>query len=181
VVDVEKSNYPAGAIVLSGRRGAWQLETCGPAVVAWEARAGVRYVIMALDDQSDGGGNGGLLILNLRRLPPPPTIDVTVDPVGSFDPRSGAAVITGRVTCTGQSDYTELSITVTQRVGRLLIRGWGWSQVDCSGENLRWLIPVTADNGLFKGGHAATVTTGFTCGPFTCSEGYDETVVQLRR
>lgn len=40
---------------------------------------------------------------------------------------------------------------------------------------------VFSDNGLFKGGKAATVSVAFACGPFFCGDGFAEARVQLKR
>ncbi|HEX2772602.1 MAG TPA: hypothetical protein VHN18_09265, partial [Micromonosporaceae bacterium] len=85
VVDVIKSSYFAGVIVVTGTPGAFHLVTCGPDAVVFAATAGTTYYILAFDDQFDGGGNGGTLVMNVDVAPPPPTVDVTVDPRAGFN------------------------------------------------------------------------------------------------
>ena len=42
-----------------------------------------------------------------------------------------------------------------------------------------WSAQVFSNNGLFRGGKAASVAFGFACGVFDCSVGYAEQTVQL--
>lgn len=69
---------------------------------------------------------------------------------------------------------------MTQTVGRLKINGYGTSFVDCGdGSTQAWTMEVAADNGLFRGGKAASVTFAYACGAFDCGTDYVEHVVML--
>lgn len=183
-VSVEKANYSAGLYVATGQPGGWEVLACGAPAVAWEAVAGVTYAILAFDYQEDGGGNGGDLILIVDETPPPPTLAITVNPTGTFNAKTGEATIAGTVTCTvaeGRTVYDSgLQIELSQRVGRMIIRGYGWETLDCDGVTRPWSVVVTGDNGLFKGGKAASVAIAYACGEFMCSDQFVESTVQLK-
>jgi hypothetical protein len=178
LVDVSESDYSAGVLVVSGTPGSFVIEACGPGAVAFFATTGVSYSIMAIDDQFDGAGNGGTLSITIDDAPPPPTFDVVVNPVGAFH-RDGSATISGTVTCTN-ADFVELFVELSQQVGRRTITGFGFAGLECDGTEQSWSADVFADNGLFRGGRAATVTVAFGCG-FFCTEVVVEQTVRLRK
>ena len=178
--DVSESDYPAGVLVATGSPGSFQTVACGPGAAGWSTTAGETYAILIIDDQSDGGGNGGTMVLNIDVAPPPPTMDVTVNPRGSFT-STGAAVISGTVTCTGEAEFAFLEVEVNQLVGRLKINGFSGTDVTCDGATRPWTIEVPGDNGVFKGGKAASVTLAVGCGIFECGVDFEERVVQLSR
>jgi hypothetical protein len=178
IVDVSASDYSSGVLVVTGAPGSFNIEACGPGGIAFEVFAGVAYSIMAIDDQNDGSGNGGQLSITIDAAPPPPTFDVTVNPVASFH-HDGSATVTGTVTCT-DADFAEMSVQLTQRVGRRTINGTGFGFVICDGSTQDWAVDVFGDNGLFRGGKAASATVVFGCG-FFCSEVFFEQTVRLRK
>lgn len=183
VVDVSASDYPAGGVVATGAPGAWQVESCGPGAFTWNGIAGTTYTILIIDDQSDGGGNGGTLQLTVDVAPPPPSLDVTVNPTGTFNSRTGEATVSGTATCTttgGGEAFAALEIQLSQRVGRMIIRGWGYTDLECDGDSRPWSAAISGDNGLFKGGKTANVTVGYACGTYQCSETFIESTIQLR-
>jgi hypothetical protein len=168
--------------------------------VVWQAEAGTTYLLMVGTCCGGGvvgqGGGGGLLEFHLDVAPPPPTIDLTVDGRGSFT-QSGTAIIRGTVACTGVlfggggegggvviQDTTGgmISVDLRQRVGRLVIRGFG-SGFDgpCSGEPVAWSIEVTGDNGTFAGGNADATVLASGCGPVECVEVAVSRTIRLRR
>ncbi len=181
VVDVASSDYSAGVIVATGSPGSFALVTCGPGGVAFTALAGETYSILAFDDQLDGGGNGGMLNITVDLLPPPPTIDeLTIDGVAHFT-KAGSAIVSGTIVCNGQADFSFLDVQLRQRVGRVYINGFGEAGFPCDGSTYHWSVEVFSDNGLFKGGKAATVSVAFACGPFFCGDGFAEARIQLKR
>lgn len=181
VVDVSNSTYSAGVLVGTGSPGSFNIVACAPGAVAFGTSAGTTYAILAIDDQFDGGGNGGTLQIAIEEIPPPPTIDIAVDPFGSFDSRTGAATIRGTATCTGDVQFASVDVQLTQRVGRFLIRGFGFTEITCDGTTRPWEVTVTGDNGMFKGGRAVSVTFAFACGVFDCGFDFEERIVRLRR
>jgi hypothetical protein len=182
LVDVSASDYSAGVFVATGSPGAFgPVEACGPGWVSFFATSGTTYVVMVIDDQLDGGGNGGMLELSVAEVPPPPEIEVTVDPLGTFNPQTGSATFTGTVTCTDGAEAL-IDIQLTQRVGRFNVRGFGFVYMLCDGTAQPWTVEVFGDTGSFKGGHAVAATYGQACDSNGCgATGYVESAVRLRR
>src|SRR5258707_3865617 len=71
LVDVSKSSYSAGVLVVTGAPGAFEIVACGPGAVGFQAVAGTTYFPLIIDDQADRTGNGGTLVLNVDTAPPP--------------------------------------------------------------------------------------------------------------
>jgi hypothetical protein len=180
VVDVSGSTYAAGVTVVTGSPGSFGFVTCGPFTSAFETAAGETYVILVFDFEA-GAGNGGTLSITVEEIPPPPEIDVTVDPFGKFNARTGSATITGTVTCTDGADFAYVEVQVRQTVGRFFVTGYGFMELTCDGTAQPWSVEVLGDNGLFKGGRAATVTFAVACGRFDCGADFEEHTVTLRR
>ncbi|HET7800275.1 MAG TPA: hypothetical protein VFL38_07625 [Humibacillus xanthopallidus] len=178
--DVSGSNYSAGVIVGLGSPGALSVVACGQAGVAFPVTAGETYTILAFDDQLDGSGNGGTLDITVDVAPPPPMIEATLNPVAQFDSKSGGAYVSGTVTCDEGADYAFVDLQLTQRVGRLLIRGYGGAEVSCTGQAEPWTALILGDNGLFKGGKAVNVTFGAACNLTGCGEYSAEQSIQLK-
>jgi hypothetical protein len=181
VVDVSRSSYSAGVLVGLGTPGNLETITCGAEAVGFFVNPGYTYYVLAIDDQLDGGGNGGTLRISFTEAPPLPTVEVTVDPVGRFDARTGIATLTGTYSCTN-GDFIQVSGEARQNVGRFTIVGFFGIEDfgTCDGTPRSWSADVVPANGKFAGGTAMTVTFGFTCGPVECIEGVTEQTVQLR-
>ena len=181
VVDVSESSFSAGAIVATGSPGNWTVLACAPGGVGWSAAAGATYTILVFDDQADGGGNGGVLTITIGEAPPAPTIDATVNPVGTFDARTGSATVSGTVTCTGDVGFAFVDVELRQAVGRVsTISGLGTFDVTCDGTTHRWSLEVLPTNGKFAGGKAVSITFAVACGAFECGTDYEEWTVRLR-
>ena len=139
--------------------------------------AGETYRILAFDFAD---GTGGTLEISVDEAPPPPEISLTVDPTGQKT-KSGSAIVSGTVTCTGESiDFTFIDVELQQRVGRLLISGFGSIDFPCDGDTHAWSVEVFGNNGLFKGGHAAALTFAVACNPFFCAEAFEEATIKLQ-
>lgn len=180
IVDVSGSDYSAGVIVVSGTQGSFNLEACGPGTVAFFGSAGVTYYLLLFDDQQDGAGNGGTLNLSVTDAPPPPSISITVNPRGSFDKHTDTATVSGTVTCSGVTDFSIVDVTLSQNVGRVAtVQGENTVDVPCDGATHPWSVPITPFGGAFRGGKAATVSVGFACGPFDCSEDFQQHPIHL--
>jgi len=181
IVDVSTSNYTAGVLVVTGSPGSFQLVQCGPGAVVFAATAGTTYHLMLIDDQGDGGGNGGSLELSVDEAPPPPTVDATVDPVGGFDRKTGAAILRGSITCTGVVEFAFIDITLRQPVGRGEVVGFATIDVTCDSTNRLWKVEIFPTFGTrFAGGRAAAATFSVACGPTECATEYEEHQVRLR-
>jgi hypothetical protein len=181
VVDVSRSSYSAGVLVGLGTPGNLETIICGADTVGFFVNPGYTYYVLAIDDQLDGGGNGGTLRIAVNEAPPLPTVEVTVDPVGRFDARTGIATLTGTYSCTN-GDFIQVSGEARQNVGRFTIVGFfGIEDLGtCDGTPRSWSADVHPANGEFAGGTAMTVTFAFTCGPVECIEGVTEQTVLLR-
>jgi Family of unknown function (DUF6299) len=181
VVDVSQSDYSAGVLVGVGSQGSLDTVACGPGTVGFFAAAGTTYFVLAIDDQFDGAGNGGSLNISFNEAPPPPTVDITVNPFGRVNARTGVATISGTYTCTN-ADFIDVFVEARQIVGRFTVVGSGgfFDVGTCDGEPRTWSAEVFPDNGRFAGGRAMTVAFAFSCGPFECVEGFAEQTVRLR-
>lgn len=93
--------------------------------------------------------------ISFNPAPPPPIVDVTVDPVGAFDARSGVATLTGTFTCEN-GDFADVSVDARQMgVGRLaIIEGFGsfFTEGTCDGKPHPWSAQVFPSSGKFAGG-----------------------------
>ena len=180
LADASASDYSAGVFVATGAPGSFEVLACGPGGAAWQATAGQTYSILVIDDQEDGGGNGGTLELTVDVAPPPPALEVTVDSTALFDAKTGSAILSGTIMCGADAEFAFLEAQLTQRVGRLLIRGFGGTDVTCDGTTRPWTIEVLGDNGLFKGGKSASATFAAACSAVFCSEYFNESTIQLK-
>ncbi len=179
MVDVSQSDYSAGVFVATGSPGAFgPVEACGPGMVVFGASAGITYVLMVIDD-TPGSGNGGNLVLSVTEAPPPPEIDITIDPVGTFNAQTGSVTLTGTVTCT-EGAFAFIDASLTQRVGRFTVRGFGFADALCDGSAQPWTMEVIGETGLFKGGQAVAVAFGQACN-FDCGFTEETATVRLRR
>ncbi len=182
VVDATASDYSVGVIVVSGEPGSFVLENCGPEQVGFVASAGTTYRLMFFDDQNDGTGVGGKLTATVSVAPPPPTVDLVVDPTARFDVATGAATVTGTISCDQPTWFGRIKGSLVQQVGRGQVRGGFGLDVVCDGVPRKWQAVVSPFAGSrFAGGKAATVTFAVACGMVFCGLDYDERVVQLSR
>ncbi|GAA6525548.1 hypothetical protein IDVR_13430 [Intrasporangium sp. DVR] len=179
LADVSASDYSAGVFVATGAPGSFNILACGPGGAAWEAATGETYYVVVIDDQQDGAGNGGQMELTIDVAPPPPALEVTVNPKARFDSKTGSAILSGTVMCGSDAVFAFLEAQVTQRVGRMLIRGFGGTEVTCDDTTRPWEMWVAGDNGLFKGGKAVSATFSAACGMVFCSEYFSEDTIQL--
>jgi hypothetical protein len=178
MVDVSGSDYPAGVIVATGSPGSFDFVACNAFQVGFDATGGTTYTILAFDFGEAGAG-GNLSITVDEAIVP--TMDVTVDPVGSFDPQTGSATITGTATCSSDAAIGFIDIELRQQVGRFVVSGFGTTEVVCDDTEQPWSAEVTSFNGLFKGGRAAVLAFGSACGEFFCGQDVEDVTVQLRR
>ena len=181
VVDVSQSSYSAGVLVGIGTQGDLDTVECGPGTVVFFAAPGITYYVLAIDDQFDGGGNGGTLRISFNEAPPPATVDITVDPVGRFNARTGVATITGTYTCTN-GDVIDVSGEARQDFGRFTVSGFFdfFDVGTCDGTTRAWSADVFPESGSFSGGKAMTLTFAYSCGPFQCGDDFEVQTVQLR-
>lgn len=178
VADVSGSDFSAGLIAATGSPGNLSLLGCGPGSIVVPATAGDPIYLMAFDD-TPGGTNGGQLNISITPPPPAPVVGLTVDPVASFNARTGVATITGTVTCANGS-YLSISAELHQTVGRLRINGYGYLELECKASQ-KFSIEITGDNGKFAGGKASTIIDGFSCGPIDCADTSVPKTISLKK
>jgi len=181
--NTEESDYGTGILVFEGDPSDGLALACGPRQVIVSLTGGVRYTLVVFGDGTTAA-TSGTMILHVEEAIPPPEISVTIDPTGLVN-KSGQALISGTVTCTstdGSGTVFEVFGDMTQRVGRVLIRGFfdTFTDIPCDGSTHSWEAIVVADNGLFAGGKAAAVAIAFGCTD-VCTEGFAEATVKLRK
>lgn len=179
LADVSASDYSAGVFVAIGAPGSFEVLGCGPGGAVWEAFTGETYYIVVIDDQQDGTGNGGQMELSIDVAPPPPALEITVNKNARFDSKTGAAILSGTFVCGSDAQFAFLEASVTQRVGRMLIRGYGSTDLTCDDTTRPWEMMVFGENGLFKGGKAVSATFSVACGMAFCSDYFSEDVIKL--
>jgi hypothetical protein len=167
------SDDAGGIIVLACNDDAGGLQSA----VRFAADAGATYLVMV---GSFGGGDGGSLVLNLEVAPPPPFIDLTIDPAATFTP-AGTATVRGTIACTADLQLFDLTVVLEQRVGRVVISGFGFAEgATCGPTPTPWTLLVSGDNGKFLGGRATARGFAFGC-DFECTEASAAAEVRLRR
>ncbi|MFI7063927.1 DUF6299 family protein [Kribbella sp. NPDC050124] len=177
--DMSQSTYSAAAIVATGSPGNWSLVVCGFNGLTWTATAGTTYTLLVFDALFEGGG--GTLNLTIDVVPPPPTVDITVNPIATFNSQTGSATVSGTATCTGEPGSGFVTTTLTQQAGRFIVRGSGFSpDFQCDGTTRSWSLEVPPDGSKFAGGKAESVTNAFVCGSFGCGFDSEERTIQLR-
>jgi hypothetical protein len=180
VFDVSGSTFSAGALVTAGDPANGNFITCGPGAVTFDVVAGQSYFVMAFSDTP--GVTTGTLVVRAEATPPPIEVDVTVNPTGTFDPKTGSATISGTLQCTNEeAQFATVDVQLRQAVGRFTILGFGSIEAVCEGTPQPWSVEVLGQTGTFRGGKAVTVAFAFACGPFTCGDDFEERTVRLRR
>jgi len=180
-IDTSGSDYSAGILVGVGSQGSLEAIACGDRAVFFFANSETTYYVLAFDDQFDAGGNGGNLRISFNDPPPPPTLEITVNPSGKFNGKTGIAVVSGTYTCKN-GDFINVFGDARQNVGRLSILGF-FSVFDsgtCDGEPHSWSSDVFPQNGKFAGGNMMTRSFAFSCNQFTCGEAFVEQLVKLK-
>jgi hypothetical protein len=171
IVDVTASDYSAGIAVYAGPPSAATFLTCAPGVVRGAVTPGQTVYLMVFGDEI--GSPGGVLRISVEAAPPPPIVEATVDEVGGVTPKTGVARVSGTVTCEGAAAFVNVSGTLRQRAGRVIIQGGFFAELDpaCDGTPIPWAADVVAPLGLFKGGKATATITAVACTEnFDCTE-----------
>jgi hypothetical protein len=83
-----------------------------------------------------GDGPGGNVAIDVLPPPPPPPppidIEVSIDPTGTVNPKTGIVTVSGTVECSTPSPV-DISGDVTQRAGRVTIQGFFGGVIFCAG------------------------------------------------
>ena len=180
-IDTTGSDYSAGIMVFEGTPTPEGLLACGPGILSGPVTAGTTYNILIFGDGLTEATSGNL-VLEISEAPPPPDIQVTVDPIGSFD-KFGVAHLTGTVTCTSadSGQIEDLFGVLQQRAGRVLITGFFdlFLGAPCDGSAVPWDAFVSGDNGLFRGGKSLGSVSVVACNDFGCNSGFADQIVKL--
>jgi hypothetical protein len=180
------SDYDTTLGVYAGPAGSLSLIACNDdfyglqSGVRFDATANTTYSIMVGFCCGNGESGGGTLLFNVREAPPLLDIALVVNSQGTFDTKSGAATITGTVTCNTVASFTEVFGTVRQRVGRDFITGnFNVNPVPCSPPSTNWSAAVVGD-GLFRGGKVIVDLVANACDDFSCDSDAVRTTRQLK-
>jgi hypothetical protein len=117
--------------------------------------------VMAFD--SDFGGNGGNLSISFTKVPPP-IVELTLDPTGHFNAKTGTTTLSGTYTCSGVFTLRGSGLA-SQSVGKSTISGLFtfFAEGACDGAPHPWSAEVSPQSGQFKGGKTQVVASVFTC------------------
>ena len=160
VISTDGSSYPAGVAVLTGSPGSLFALTCSLGLGTFSATAGQTYHILVADIS---GGNGGTLNLSVQTT----GVELSVDRFGRFDPKTGAATVTGTLTCPSGSTGTIFSGSLSQRT-TTADTGANPVDVPCNGAAQPWSIAFTPLDGKFRGGPADVSADALVCFTFGC-------------
>jgi len=158
------SNYDTTLSVYTGARGALTQLACNDdsnstvqSRIRFDAVAGTTYFFMvsAFGSFPVSGAN---LTFNLVPAPPPLAISPSVTQFGSVDPSTGAATISGFVSCT-QPAFVTISGQLKQSHGGTPISGFFSAFVPCNGTT-PWTANIQSTLSLFHGRSAALFTGG---------------------
>lgn len=178
MVDTSASSYTTGIAAYNGAPSAATFVNCGPGRLQTSVASGQTAYLMVFGDTP--GSPGGTLRISVQEAPPPPEVTLTVDAVGTFDPK-GSATVSGTATCTGVADFAGVNGTLTQTVGRFTISGFFFAPLTCDGLSHPWTAEVTSSNGRFGGGQATVQATAFAFGPGGFDQESVTQQVRLRR
>jgi hypothetical protein len=156
------SDYDTGIAVYTGTPPSLTQIACNDDAITgqfvqsnlnFDAAAGTTYYFMV---GSCCGSGGGHLVFNVSVSV---NLGLTIDPTGSVDAKTGVATISGTVTCS-EPVSVFLDGFIEQRVGRVILRGFFFTAVECDGAT-SWQVQVVADNGLFAGGQVKATVHAF--------------------
>jgi len=160
-ISTAESDYPVMVAVYTGSRGSLEEVAClGSPYGAFSALAGTNYFLLV--ESAYPGSLGGQLTLAVAGRPKL-KLNVSVDSIGSVDPRTGAATVHGTV-ASSQPATINLTGLLQQKIGRFrIISGeFGLSPlspetqpilVRCAGQS-SWSVRIFSPDGSFGGGHA---------------------------
>jgi len=150
ILNTGASNYNAVMYVTAGSPSG-EFVTCGGTNLDLVAAPSTTYYIMV----GDCCGAGGMLEF---RATQGLAFGGTVNPVASFNAKSGIVTVGGTYSCNVPATVDEISVDLKQAVGRFIISGTGGSTPNAScapGTTYTWTIQVAGSNGKFAGGKAS--------------------------
>ena len=178
------SDYGAWMIVVyPNQDGSMTAGPCGPDVITVPKGDGQTAYILVV---GAGDGSGAGLTFSSRENVPPPQIDVTVDPTGSVNTRTGVVTVRGTFTCNHANTVGASVDELTQTVGRFKFTGSAMSNADsyidpCDGQSHPWTATVSSASGKFAGGKATITVSAWAYNPYDeYSTDYVTQVIQLK-
>lgn len=170
-IDTFSSDYDTTLSAYTGSPGNLTQIACNDdaggtlqSAIVFDATGGVTHFIMV---GAFASGPGGTLFLHADVAPPPLEIDVMVDRFGSVTPKTGVATVRGTISCTSDAQYF-IAGELEQRIGRVLLQGFFFTEGTCTAPSSSWSADVTASNGLYVGGRATVTAEAGACDAFTC-------------
>jgi len=107
-------------------------------------------------------------------------LDVQPQSPGTLVARGAAVDVPVEVTCNAQ--FADLRVELTQRVGKDIASGFGYTELACTGGHQRLLVRLTTFGGkAFTKGTAVATADIFGCGSFTCGEETGSATITLQR
>ena len=160
--DTFGSAYDTALSVYTGARGSLLALACNDNAegtlqsrVRFNVTAGVTYYLMV---SAFAAGPGGPLVLNVKEGPPPLSIDVSLFRFGSLSLTSGAAEVTGSVSCS-QPALAVITGQLVQRHGNTALSGHFSAVIFCDGTS-SWQASVFVPPAMFRGRAAALLVAG---------------------
>jgi hypothetical protein len=149
--------------------------------VRFDAVAGETYLFAASASQF-GDLVGGNLVFNLDVGPPAQTVDLKVDPKGSFD-GYGVATIRGSVSCAAHAPLGAVVIVeLMQRVGDRELPASAFVDVEgCPAAGIPFEAKLASPYGKYRGGHATAQVIFAACSDFECGNQTTDLTIRLRR
>ncbi len=147
--------------------------------VSFQAHPGQTFYIMVGAAFYEPGG-----VLNFRvRVTPEFKLGLTLDPTGSFNPRTGRATIGGTITCNTEPDFITLDGSLRQSVGRIsTIEASFYETMNCTpGQPSRWSLALLPNQGRYTGGQALARVHLYGCNSVSCTASNLEAVIRLRK
>jgi Family of unknown function (DUF6299) len=179
MIDASTSDYVVGINAFSGSGTPGPLIDCAEQTLRLDVEAGTTYYVMFAD--IDAGANGGQLDVTIDVAPPPIQVDLTVDPSGKVNTKTGEATVTGSITCSAATSDVFVDLNLRQSVGRFTIHGFGGAGAECGPTPTAWVATIVGDNGKFGPGKATADVSAFACDPFTCGDAFVSAAVRLRK
>jgi hypothetical protein len=179
IIDASASSYGVGVNVFAGTATNDAIQTCfeGPGFAG--LLAGTTYFLMFAD--VDAAANGGQLRVSITLAPPALDITLAVASTAKVQQKPGLTVVTGTVTCDREAEFASLESTLTQKVGKYVIRGSGFADTTCGPVPSAWTMEILGDNGRFNSGKATIEVHVFACEAIRCTDVVESFNLRLRR
>jgi len=155
-VDATASDFPVSVSAYTGARGSLTQIGCEAGVLKINAAAGQTYNLMLSPFFRGSGGN---LALNIYAVPAL-KLQVQVNETGFFDPRSGLAVICGKMT-TSRPCQVRLAGTVIQDHGHSHHAAGTFQVSTVCPQSIVWRAVIPRPQNRFVGGTARVELAGF--------------------